>query len=308
MGKKRKAGIGILTIATLAVFGWFLSTRNFDVLQPKGQIAEKQLDILIFASLLSLVVLVPVFALTIFIVWRYRADNHKARYTPDWDGNKFLEFIWWGIPITLIAILSVVSWRSTHELDPSKPIESSQKPITIQVVAMDWKWLFIYPEQQIATVNYIQFPKNTPVNFEITSEGPMNSFWIPSLGSQIYAMSGMSTKLHLEANQEGEYNGVSANISGEGFSGMRFVAKASSQSDFDKWISTVKSAPLALNDTEYTKLSQPSKNVPPSFYSSVNSDMYQSILLKSTLPTGTTTSDKPVLEMQTEHNNMGGHH
>ena len=302
MKTKRKIGFGVVLLGLVAGTGWFLSTRNFEVLQPKGQIADKQLDLIIFASLLSLVVVIPVFALTFFIAWRYRAGNHKARYTPEWDGNKFIEAIWWGIPLALILVLSVVTWRTSHELDPSKSLAAEKKPITIQVVAMEWKWLFIYPDQKIATVNYVEFPKETPVNFEITSDAPMNSFWIPQLGGQIYAMTGMSTKLHLMANEEGEYNGVSANLSGAGFAGMRFVAKSSSDQDFKNWVNTIKTSPTALSTAEYTKLSVPSKDVPASYYSNVENDLYQIILLKFNLPTGETESKQP------EQAYSGGHH
>lgn len=301
MKTKRKIGLGIVLLGLITSVGWFLSTRNIDVLQPKGQIADKQLDLIIFACLLSLIVVIPVFALTFFIAWRYRATNHKARYTPNWDGNKFIEAIWWGVPLALILVLSVVTWRTSHELDPSKPLAAEKKPITIQVVAMEWKWLFIYPEQKIATVNYVEFPKQTPVNFEITSDAPMNSFWIPQLGGQIYAMTGMSTKLHLLANEEGEYKGVSANLSGEGFAGMRFVAKSSSDQDFKNWVSSIKSSPTALSTAEYAKLSVPSKDVPASFYSNVENDLYQTILLKFNLPA-------PETKQPEEEYEQGGHH
>ncbi len=306
---KRKIGLGIVLLGLVASISWFLSTRNFDVLQPKGQIAEKQLDLIIFASLLSLIVVIPVFALTFFIAWRYRASNHKAKYSPDWDHNRYLETIWWGVPLLLILVLSVVTWRTSHELAPSKSLTAEKRPITIQVVAMEWKWLFIYPEQKIATVNYVEFPKQTPVKFEITSDAPMNSFWIPQLGGQIYAMTGMSTKLHLMANEEGEYNGVSANISGDGFADMRFIAKSSSEADFDKWVTTVKTSPTKLNSTEYAKLSVPSKKVPASFYSNVENDFYQTIVMKFNLPTLETGSKQPEKENdRADQNYSGGHH
>jgi cytochrome o ubiquinol oxidase subunit 2 len=223
MGKKYKIIFGVLVIGVLiAVAVKYLKTVNIEVFNPKGSIAEKQRNLIIFASLLSLLVIIPVYILTFTFLFKYRETNKKARYTPDWDHNRIYETIWWGIPIAVILLLSIVTWNSTHALDPYKPLSSSEKPLDIQVVALQWKWLFIYPEQNVATVNYVQIPVNRPVTFTITSDAPMNSLWIPQLGGQIYAMSGMSTQLHLIANHAGSYNGSSANISGEGFAGMRF--------------------------------------------------------------------------------------
>ena len=164
----------------------------------------------------------------------------KAKHAPDWEHNYIAEYCWWGVPIVIIVILAVTTWKSSHDLNPFKPIESEKKPLAIQVVALHWKWLFIYPEQGIATVNFVQFPEKTPINFEITSDAPMNSFWIPQLGGQIYAMPAMRSKLHLIANEIGSFRGVSANISGKGFAGMTFTAKSSSEEDFDAWVQSGK--------------------------------------------------------------------
>jgi cytochrome o ubiquinol oxidase subunit 2 len=239
---------------------------------------------MITATLLMLIVVIPVFVLTAFIAWRYQEGNTKAKYTPDWDHNTILEFTWWALPLLIISILAVVAWRSSHELDPFKPVYAARSPITIQVVALDWKWLFIYPGQNIATVNYVQFPEKTPVNFQITSDAPMNSFWIPSLGGQIYAMSGMSTQLHLIADGVGSYNGVSANISGRGFAGMKFLAVSSTQADFDSWVGSVKQTRNYLGILQYNKLAAPSENNPASYYSSVDTGLYDHILMKFMMP------------------------
>ncbi|HEY5806112.1 MAG TPA: ubiquinol oxidase subunit II, partial [Candidatus Saccharimonadales bacterium] len=220
----------VTAVAVLALRG------TVAILEPKGLIALQQRDLIFFTALLSLLVIVPVYALTIFIVWKYRAVNKKTKYTPDWDGHKGIEALWWTVPCAIILVLSVVTWQTSHKLDPYQPIRSPKKPLTIQVVALEWKWLFIYPEQNIATVNYFQIPENTPINFEITSDAPMNSFWIPQLGSQIYAMPGMTTTLNLIADEPGKYNGASANISGAGFASMRFVAEAVPRADFDNWV------------------------------------------------------------------------
>ena len=181
---------------------------------------------MIFAALLSLVVVIPVFAMTIYIVWRYRESNQKAKYSPDWDHNSKVETIWWLIPTLLIVVLSVVTWNSSHSLDPFKPIKSSVKPLRVQVIALQWKWLFIYPEQGVASTNILELPVDRPINFEVTADAPMNSFWIPQLGGQIYAMAGMSTQLHLMASEAGTYAGASANLSGKGFAKMKFDTKA----------------------------------------------------------------------------------
>ena len=196
-----------------------------------------------------------------------------------------LESIWWAIPTAIIAALGIITWFSTHALDPYKPLASNVQPITIEVVALDWKWLFIYPEQNIATVNFVQFPKDTPINFKITGDsGAMNSFWIPQLAGQIYAMPGMNTKLHLMASEIGEYKGLSANYSGLGFSGMRFVAKASTQEEFDMWIDEVRYSPTTLTFEEYTLLAQKSKNNEASYYSAVDENLYGKIIMKYMAP------------------------
>jgi cytochrome o ubiquinol oxidase subunit 2 len=254
------------------------------VFNPKGVVALAEMNLIVTTTLLMLIVVVPVFTLLAVFSWRYRASNTKAKYTPDWHSNKILETVWWTIPIVIIFIIAGITWTSSHELDPYKPIVSNVPPITIQVVALDWKWLFIYPEQNIATVNFVQFPKDTPVNFRITGDAPMNSFWIPQLAGQIYAMAGMDTKLHLIASESGEYAGVSANYSGFGFSGMKFIAKVSSKEEFDKWVKDVQQSPNALSLDEYNKLAKKSRNNVVAYYSSVAEKLYTTIIMKFMTP------------------------
>ncbi len=258
----------------------FVRTHDIAILNPSGTIGDKQRNLLVFATLLGMVVIIPVFVMTALFAWRYREGNKKAAYKPEWDKNHWLEAIWWGIPVIIILILSVVTWRSTHELDPYRALESDKNPVTIQVVALQWKWLFIYPEQNIATVNYIQFPEHTPLNFEITADAPMNSFWIPKLGGQIYAMNGMVTKLHLQAHEIGEYDGMSANISGEGFASMKFKARSSTYDEFDKWVNSVKKGKGILDHVEYAKLVQPSMKHPVVTYASTDQGLYDTIVMK----------------------------
>jgi len=186
--------------------------------------------------------------MTLFFVWKYRITNLHEQYSPNWDQSHRIEILIWTIPILIIIFLAFLSWKSTHRLEPSKPLYSLVKPITIDVVALDWKWLFIYPEYNIATINEVSFPIKTPINFRITSNSVMNSFFIPALGSQIYAMAGMTTKLHLLANEPGNYKGFSANYSGRGFSDMKFSVIASSNKElFDRWVKNVKKSPHTLN-------------------------------------------------------------
>lgn len=289
MGKKSKIIFLILLgLTALAVFTFLIYGKDIPVLDPQGTIAGKQRDLIVIATLLMLIVVIPVYILTFAIAWRYRAGNKKAKYSPDLAGNRWAETVWWGIPMVIIAILAGITWTSSHELDPFKPIESDKKAITVQVVALQWKWLFIYPEQDIASLNFVQFPVDTPVNFEITSDAPMNSFWIPSLGGQIYAMSGMTTKLHLMATSTGNFPGSSANISGKGFSDMKFIAKASSDEDFKNWVQLVKQSRNTLTKYEYTKLAKPGKNSSPIYYSSVEKNLYDSVITKYTEPQDTT--------------------
>jgi cytochrome o ubiquinol oxidase subunit 2 len=271
--------VGLL-LCGFSILLYCLSRDNsIPVLQPSGQIASKQKSLIIFASLLSLVVVIPVFSLTGYIAWKYRTEK-RSEHLPDWENSRKLEAIWWGIPIALITILSVVIWKSSHSLDPYKPIVSAKAPITVQVVALDWKWLFIFPDQKIATVNYIEIPENTPIDFSVTSDAPMNSFWIPELGGQIYAMAGMETHLNLIADHAGLFDGASANISGAGFSGMKFKIKATSDKGFDEWVNLVKQAPKNLTMDEYSLLSKPSSNYPASYYAMVDEKLYDSVISK----------------------------
>ncbi|HEX8182462.1 MAG TPA: ubiquinol oxidase subunit II [Candidatus Saccharimonadales bacterium] len=258
-----------------------LSQLSFAVLDPAGQIASQQRNLIIFSCLLMLLIVIPVFGLTFYISWKYRAGNTKARYEPDWDHNSRLETLWWGFPCAIILVLAVVTWNSSHSLDPYKPIQSDKKPMTIQVVALQWKWLFIYPAQRIASVNHVQFPAGTPIKFEITSDAPMNSFWIPRLGGQIYAMPGMTTQLHLMADKPGTYQGSSANLSGAGFAAMRFTATSSTSEDFDMWVRTAKISQYSnLSQNEYAKLAEPAVMPEPRQYATYERDLYDTVVMK----------------------------
>ena len=284
MPKKSKLLPILLLVLILGALGFFLfKDVHLAVFEPAGTIAAKERNLMVITLLLSVLVVVPVFVMTFFIVWRYRAAPAEAKrrdYKPNWDRQLSVEVVWWGIPCLIILILASITWRATHELDPYRALSSSKKPLTVQVVALQWKWLFIYPEQNIATVNYLQIPEDTPINFEITSDAPMNSFWIPKLGGQMYAMEGMSTQLHLMASQPGTYTGSSANLSGKGFAGMTFLVRSSTSQDFSTWVKTTKQTHHNLTMDEYTKLSMPSEHNAHYYYSDVKDGLYDTIITK----------------------------
>lgn len=283
MTKKSKLLPVVLILLAVGVVTALALKAHIAVFEPAGTIAAKERNLMIFTLLLSVFVVVPVFVMTFFIVWRYRAGaaEEKGReYKPNWDRNRLVESVWWGIPCLIILVLAVVTWRATHELDPYKDLSSSKKPLTVQVVALQWKWLFIYPEQNVATVNYLQIPEDTPINFEITSDAPMNSFWIPRLGGQVYAMEGMTTELHLMATEPGMYTGSSANLSGKGFAGMDFTVRSSSERDFSNWVETAKQTKHHLTNSEYDKLAKPSEHNPHYYYGTVAPGLYDTIVNK----------------------------
>lgn len=255
-----------------------LSGCNMALLDPKGAIGMEQKSLILTAIGLMLIVVVPVIIMTFLFAWKYRASNKNATYAPDWSHSNKIEFVVWTIPLIIILILGTITWRSTHALDPREPIYSEKKPLVIEAVSMDWKWLFIYPEQGIATVNEIYFPANVPVQFKVTSDSVMNSFFIPQLGSQIYAMAGMRNQVHLIANEEGAFKGISANYSGAGFSGMKFMTYATSQDKFTDWVAKVKQAPKSLQWADYKALSKPTQNNPVEYYSSVKAGLYDDII------------------------------
>nr|WP_275299458.1 ubiquinol oxidase subunit II [Achromobacter xylosoxidans] len=251
---------------------------NMEILSPKGDIGAQEKTLLFTATGLMLLVVIPVIIMILTFAWKYRASNTKADYQPKWAHSTAIEVVVWTVPCIIVAILAVITWRSTHALDPYKPLVSEHKPVTIEVVSLDWKWLFIYPEYDIATVNEIAFPVDVPVNFRITSASVMNSFFIPQLGSQIYSMAGMETKLHLNAREPGTYAGISANYSGAGFSGMRFKAIATSQDGFDNWVKEAKASGTALTPAVYQELTKRSEHNPVAKYASVPPSMFDYIL------------------------------
>jgi cytochrome o ubiquinol oxidase subunit II len=281
MTRKYRLFFSISFLIILALlFAIYFYYEKIAVLDPKGIIGLKERDLIFTSLLMMLVVVLPVFVLTLLIASKYRASNKKAQYVPKWDNSHLIEFIWWTLPCLIILGLSILTWYSSYDLDPFRPIESDKKTKTIQVVALQWKWLFIYPEENIATVNYFEIPKDVPIRFEITADAPMNSFWIPQLGGQIYAMPGMQTELNLVANSEGSFRGSSANLSGAGFSGMYFTVKSSNDEDYAKWVESVKQSSQKMNQDEYNKLVAPSENHPGTFYTLEDPKLFHEIVMK----------------------------
>jgi cytochrome o ubiquinol oxidase subunit 2 len=248
------------------------------LLDPKGPIGMDERWIIETAAGLMLIVVVPVIVLAVLIPWRYRASNTRATYRPEWSHSNRIEAVMWSIPIAIVAVLAVICWRTSHQLDPFRPIASTQKPVHIEAVALDWKWLFIYPDQHLATVNEVALPVGVPVVFHITSATVMNSFFIPRLGSQIYAMANMETADNLVASVPGTYRGISANYSGAGFSGMTFKVEAMSKGDYRQWLAKAATAGQALDTSAYRTLAKPSENVPVSFYSHVTPGLFRQIV------------------------------
>lgn len=277
--------VSLVIIALIVLAILYINTHNIAVLNPKGMIGVKERRLLIDTSLLMLIVVIPAILLTLIFAWKYRATNEKATFRPEWGHSNLAEVLWWGIPSVIIVFLAIMTYESSHALNPFKPIVNGKKPVKIQAVALEWKWLFIYPEEGIAALNFVQFPIDRPLNFEITADAPMNSFWIPQIGGQIYAMPAMRTKLHLIANEVGDFRGASSNFSGKGFAGMHFVARASTEEDYERWVESVRSSARPLTFKEYNhELVPQSSYVPAEMYSLAQPDLFDSIIMKYTGP------------------------
>jgi len=256
------------------------------VLHPHGDVAAQQGHLLVVSTFLMLIIIIPVIALTCIFAWRYRKNNEAATYEPEWDHSTKLELIIWGAPLLIIIVLGLLTWIGTHTLDPyrplsrldaNRPIQANVKPITVEVVALDWKWLFIYPDLGIASVNELAAPVDVPIQFKITASTVMNSFYIPALAGQIYAMPGMQTTLNAVINQPGEFDGFSANYSGAGFSDMKFKFHGMTKSNFDLWVQSVRDKNV-LNRSTYAELEKPSEREPVRHYGIVDADLYHAIL------------------------------
>ncbi|WP_456268340.1 ubiquinol oxidase subunit II [Kushneria sp. AK178] len=247
------------------------------MLDPQGPIGETQKRLIITSTLLMLIVVIPVIIMTILFAWRYNyIRNHK--YSPNWSHSNKIEVVVWGIPLIIIAILAVITWRSTHALDPKAALDADNPPITVQVMSMDWKWLFIYPEQGVASINQLAIPVNTPIEFEVTSSSVMNSFFVPRLGSQIYAMAGMKNTVHLMASSTGDFFGTSANYSGAGFSYMNFRTLAMTQEEFDQWVANAEQSSRTLDPATLKELIKPTEKNEIEYFSNVTPGLYNDVI------------------------------
>jgi cytochrome o ubiquinol oxidase subunit II len=256
----------------------FLAGCSGGILEPRGPIASAERLLLINSTAIMLVVVIPVIVATLAFAWWYRASNSRASRGTDESYEERIEFVVWSIPALTVILLSGVIWIGSHQLDPRAPISGRSDPLRVDVVALDWKWLFIYPDQGVAAVNQLVIPAETPVEFRLTSATVMNSFFVPQLGSQIYTMGGMTTHLALLADKPGEYPGFSANFSGDGFPWMRFVVKSVAADDFTAWLEQTRSTGSALDEAGYAELAKPSKAVPPMTYRSVEPKLFDRIL------------------------------
>jgi cytochrome o ubiquinol oxidase subunit II len=258
------------------------SCQRAGVLDPQGPIASAERLLLINSTAIMLVVVIPVIVVTLAFAWWYRSSNTRASRGMDESYEERVEFVVWSIPTLTVILLGGVIWIGSHQLDPRAPIAGQSDPLRVDVVALDWKWLFIYPDQSIAAVNELVIPAGTPVQFRLTAATVMNSFFVPQLGSQIYTMGGMTTHLNLLADKPGEYPGFSANFSGDGFSSMRFLVKSVPSGDFNAWLDQVRGTGSALDDAGYAELAKPSKAAPPTTYRSVEPKLFERVIDQTT--------------------------
>ena len=275
LGRFLRPGLIVAMAVLMTGCDWAL----FD---PKGQIARDELTLLITCTVLMLLVVIPVIVLTLVFAWKYRASNTKARYEPNWSHSTAIEVVVWSIPCMIILVLAVLTWRSSHALDPYKPLESDTKPVVIEAISLDWKWLFVYPEENIAVVNELTFPVDAPLNFKITADTVMNAFFIPHLGSMIYSMAGMETKLHLIANEAGSYEGRSSHYSGAGFSKMHFTAHAVSNEEYQAWLAKVRGDAKVMDQKAFTELTTEQNHDwhPVTYYGSTEKGLFDAIIAK----------------------------
>jgi cytochrome o ubiquinol oxidase subunit 2 len=265
-------------LAAILIIAATIGGCSEGVLDPKGPISVAQRQIMFNSLGIMLAIVIPTILATLGVAYWFRSSNSRAYYQPDFEYSGRIEMLVWSIPTMTVLLVGGVAWVGSHDLDPPKPIASTVKPINVQVVSLDWKWLFIYPDQGIASVNHLTVPVATPVSFQLTSSGVMNSFFVPQLGSQIYAMAGMVSRLHLQADHLGTYRGLSAQYSGSGFADMRFAVDAVSDESFAQWVDAARSAGPTLDEQAYVDLAKPSKAVSPFTYRAVASNLFNRIV------------------------------
>ncbi len=283
-GIVRLIGAGAVRAALLLV-PVVLTACQPGVLSPKGPVGVGDKTILLDSLLIMLAIVVPTVAATIGIAWWFRASNTRARYMPDWAYSGDIELIVWSIPVLVILLLGGVDWIGAHDQDPAKPLASSKPPLEVQVVSLDWKWLFIYPAQGIASVNQLVIPAGVPVHFSLTSASVMNAFFIPQLGSMIYTMNGMTTQLNLLAKAPGTFAGISSHYSGDGFAGMHFEARALPEDQFAAWVDATRKTGPTLDSASYSDLAKQSVSVAPFTFRAAAPGIFQQIATQK-LPPG----------------------
>ena len=275
----RKNYFVLVCLSSLGAVSLLEGCSTILIFDPKGPIGESIRFVIIAAIALMLIVVIPVFIMTFLFSVKYRAANTASTYTPKWSKSSAIDLVMWGVPVVIVTVLAMLAWTRTHALDPYKPIPSAHKPVNIQAVSLDWKWLFIYPEQNIATVNQLTFPAKVPLSFKLTSQTVMTSFFIPQLGSQMYAMGGMQTQLHLLADKPGTYAGHNNQISGIGYANMHFQAQAVSPEEFQAWVEKVRQSKEKLDLGRYEQLTQPNDGYyPVTYFSAVEPDLFLYIL------------------------------
>ncbi len=277
LGKWFKFGLPVFVLALFTIAMIFASgNAPWQMIVTKGTVAQQQRDLLYLTTVLMLLIIIPVIVLLFVFSYKYKETNTKSAYRPRWSDSSLLEIVWWGIPIIIVGIIAFFAWKTAHTLDPYRALETSGKT-RIQVVGLQWRWLFIYPDYEVASLSEVPFPISKQAAFEITSDAPMNSFWIPQLGGQVYAMSGMKTQLHLDATEPGSYRGYAANITGEGHASMTFTAKGMKNDEFDTWVKEARKKPV-LSAELYEQLRLPSKDTTPKSYRLDNPKLFQTIL------------------------------
>ena len=274
---RARASAGVSRKAAAATAAAILSIRNCQagILDPAGPVAAANKTILLDSLAIMLCVIIPVIVMAIWFAWWFRAGNTKAKRLPDWEYSGRIELVVWSIPAMVVLFLGGLGWVGSHENDPYKPLVSTEKPLKVEVVSMDWKWLFIYPDQGVASVNQLTIPVGVPVEFDLTSSSVLNTFFIPQLGSQIYTMAGMVTRLNLEASEPGKFAGQSSHFSGDGFSDMHFDAIAVPPEQFKTWVSDTRSTGPELTEAVYEGLLRPSQAVPVSLYGGVQTNLFK---------------------------------
>ena len=282
-----------LPLAVACGAALLLAACGAPVLTPAGPVAESERQVLFDAMAIMLTLIVPTIIAIMVFAWWFRSSNPRAKRMPDWAYSGRIELVVWAVPLLTIMFLGGLIWTSSHQLDPYKPLASKQKPLEVQVVSMDWKWLFIYPEQGVASVNTLAAPTGRPIHFTLTSSSVMDSFFVPNLGTQIYTMNGMATQLNLQVDKPGVYQGLSTHFSGDGFPGMHFDLHAGSPAEFDAWLVRAKAGGPVLDRPSYAELSKQSSDVRPYTYRAIDPALFQDVVSLAVAPSPGPVQDRP---------------